>query len=63
MPLNNILHTDMSQRFIIYGVVIYALNGVSSIPIIQECLGADKKKLPHLIIGGGILCMILAIAW
>lgn len=62
--LPNYLLGDKAYRFLPYGVLIYALNNASSIPVSEEILGREKKDLPFLIVIAGIFCMtIVLLRW
>lgn len=52
-----------TQRFLPYGVLIYCLNSVTSIPLIESLLWREKKDLPYIIVIGGIICMSIALLW
>ncbi|MBP6910388.1 hypothetical protein KBC03_02210 [Patescibacteria group bacterium] len=52
---------DKAQRFLPYGVLIYALNSVTVIPVLEEVLNREKKDMPYIIIIGGIICMSLVL--
>ena len=47
--------------FAAYGVILFALSGLTSIPLLKEELGRERKKLRSVIIWGSILPVILYI--
>ncbi len=54
---------DKAQWFLPYGVLIYALNNASTIPVSEEILWREKKDLPFLIVIAGLICMSMVLLW
>lgn len=58
---SNFLLWDKTARFLPYGVLIYALNSASSVPILEDILGREKKALPYIIVLGGVICLSMVL--
>jgi len=55
------LVANKAYRFLPYGVLIYALNSVTSIPVLEDILGKEKKDLPYIIVIGGVICLCVVL--
>lgn len=58
---SHFLASDSRYRFLPYGVLIYSLNSVSTIPLIEWLLDSEKKKLPRVIIIGWLICVAVVL--
>jgi amino acid permease len=54
---------DFSQSILPYGVALFALNSVSSIPAIEQILDGNKKKLKPTIIWGAVISIVITLAF
>lgn len=59
VKLNNIIHMNVSNIFLPYGIVLFALLGFTSIPELRREVGKDKKLLKKAIFLGAFIPIIL----
>ncbi|MFA6215077.1 MAG: aromatic amino acid transport family protein [Patescibacteria group bacterium] len=55
IQLNNLITYQLSNFFLPYGVILFALSGMSIIPEVKEILGAKTSSLKKIIITGTLL--------
>ncbi len=59
--LENLTYFNWTKFFVPYGVILFALAGITSIPEMQEVVGEQKKKMKKAIIIGSVIPIILYI--
>ena len=57
----NLAYTDLSQLIVPYGVLIFALSGITAIPQVRKQMVGSEKKLPHVVIVANILVVAMYI--
>ena len=52
---------EKASWFLPYWVLIYALNSASSVPVLEDILGKEKKDLPYIIVIWWVFCMTMVL--
>lgn len=50
----NLTYTNMSNLIVPYGVLIFALSGITAVPQVRKQMKGSEKKLPYVIIAGNV---------
>ena len=55
IDINNLLNANFTDPFLPYGVILFALGGMSFIPVLEDLLAGQTKKLKSVIIIGTLI--------
>ena len=63
IQFSNLVHFDLTEILVPYGVIVFAFVGLPSIPEMQEELGREKNKMKKAILVGSVIPIVLYIAF